>query len=92
MVNSLDRLSSELQATHDAIVRVLSSSEGNIPMDESFRSNAENLRRAINSCSLRVESVRRRHHHHGSRRNPRRGTPGDDASLSVAASESVSQP
>lgn len=82
MVTSLDRLSSELEATYDAVVRVLRPSDGGPPVDENLRSNADELRRAITRCMARVESVRRRHHHYGSRRTSRRGGAGGSARIS----------
>lgn len=58
MMTSLDRLSSELETTYDTLMRVLR--EPSPAMDDTFRENASDLRRAITRCMARVESVQTR--------------------------------
>lgn len=58
MMTSLDRLSSELETTYDTLMRVLR--EPNPAMDDTFRENVNDLRRAITRCMARVESVQTR--------------------------------
>lgn len=58
MMTSLDRVSTELEATYDTLMRVLR--EPNPAMDETLRENATDLRRAITRCMARVESVQTR--------------------------------
>lgn len=70
LMTSLDRLSSELETTYDALMRVSHTPriEG-APADEPFIANVDDLRRAITRSLARIESIR--HHHRASRRGSR---------------------
>lgn len=58
MMVSLDRLSTELELTNDALLRV---TRNGSTENESLLANAGDLRRAIIRCVARIESVRRHH-------------------------------
>lgn len=85
MVASLDRLSSELENTYDAAIRILRHPEGETHVDDTLRTSVDDLRRAITRCMARVESVRR--YHHRSRRTSRRRGSGSSVRLSRSATE-----
>lgn len=85
MMVSLDRLSTELELTNDALLRVIRNGS---TQNESLLANAGDLRRAIIRCVARIESVRRHH-----RRNSGRGSSarGDSRLLSRSSSQLHSQ-
>lgn len=88
MMHSLDRLSSELQTTHDAAVNLLRhDTEPPAQLEETLRSSADDLRRATTRCMARVEAVR---HQHGSRRPSRHTRPEPIARRSASRSASFS--
>lgn len=71
LMTSLDRLSSELETTYDALMRVSHAprSGESAPGDEQLVANVDDLRRAITRSLARIESIR--HHHRATRRGSR---------------------
>lgn len=71
LMTSLDRLSTELETTYDALMRVSHAPRGGegAPGDEPLIANVDDLRRAITRSLARIESIR--HHHRATRRGSR---------------------
>lgn len=69
MMVSLDRLSTELEVTNDALLQVMHSSRNGPTENELLIPNADDLRRAIARSTARIESVR-----HHDRRAARHGS------------------
>lgn len=60
MIASLGRLSTELEVTHIALLRLLHSPRNIHPVEEPLITNANNLKRAITRSTAMIESVRQR--------------------------------
>lgn len=89
MMVSLDRLSTELETTNNALLRVINNPRnGSITENGPLLADAGDLRRAINRCVARIESVR---HHY--RRTSGQGSSarGDGRFLSRSSSQLRSQ-
>lgn len=71
LMTSLDRLSTELETTYDALMRVSHAPPPAQPSsgDEPLIANVDELRRAITRSLARIESIR--HHHRATRRGSR---------------------
>lgn len=92
MMASLDRLSSELELTQDAVSRVIQSSRNSRVGNEPLLTNADDLRQAISRSTARIESVRN-HYRRDSRRSSRHGRAGrgPDSVYSRSSSQLHSQ-